>query len=180
MGKKFVVFDESGALCARYDSAVHGSTLPPGAVEVSDKEFKRSIVETDGIWSRGSDGGLVKRPFDPPKIDELKAAKLAEVDAAFELALGEFMGSYPMSERLTWPIQQAEALAWKTNPSLATPYLDSVATARGIDLQDMRQRTVERAEQFIAGSAPLLGKRQRLRDKIKSAQTADELVGVVW
>lgn len=180
MGKKFVEFDANGVLCARYDSAVHGSGIPSGAVEVSDKAFRRSIIETDGIWVRGSDADLVKRPFDPPKIDELKAAKLAEVDAAFELNLGELMGTYPMSERLTWPVQQAEALAWKTNPSSSTPYLDSVATARGIDLQDMRQRTLERAERFMAGSAPLLGKRQRLRDEIESAETAEALASIGW
>lgn len=180
MGKKFATFDADGVLSARYDTDVHAGRIPADAVPISLSDFKRSILEMDGVWALGKDGSLEKRPLSSPSIDELKSAKLAEIDAAFEMEAGEFMGGYPLSERLTWPVQQAEALSWKANPSVATPYLDSVATARGIDLQDMRQRTLEMAEQFIAGSAPLLGKRQRLRDEIESARTAEVLAGIVW
>ncbi|MGE8436640.1 MAG: phage tail assembly chaperone [Pseudomonas palmensis] len=59
---KYALFDESGALLARYDSAVHGAMPASGYVELSEELFQQSIAETDGMWMLGADGIITKRP----------------------------------------------------------------------------------------------------------------------
>jgi hypothetical protein len=179
MGKKFATFNEDGTLAARYDADLH-DVLPPGALEISAADFRRSILETDGVWCLGPGGSLEKKPIAPPSLADLKAAKYAEIDAEFELEASALTAGYPNSERLTWAVQQSEALAWKANPEAATPYLNSLAMARGLDLDDMRRRTLDQTELFLAASALLLGKRQRLRDSVHAAASPQEVLAIHW
>lgn len=59
---KFILFGESGGLIGRFDSAVHGGSIPGDAVQVGADLFVRTINETDGVW-RLVDGEVVKEPF---------------------------------------------------------------------------------------------------------------------
>lgn len=180
MGKKFATFDDDGVLSARYDSELHAGAIPAGAIEISDVDFKRSIVESDGVWALGDKGELEKKPKAPPSLMEVKAQKISDIDLAFEQEAAILISGYPSSERLTWPVQQAEALAWKVDPAASTPYLDILAAARGIDAADMRKRTLDQTELFMAASGPMLGKRQRLRDEVHEAKTLDEVNAITW
>lgn len=180
MGKKFAVFDQEGVLIARYDSDVHGSSVPASAIEISTDDFKRSIAEPGEVWIMGDKGTLEKRPQQLPSLAEIKAKKIADIDFAFEQEAAALIAGYPSSERLTWPVQQAEALAWKADPAASTPYLDSLAAARGIDTADMRKRTLDQTELFMTASGPMLGKRQRLRDEVHEAKTMDEVNAIAW
>lgn len=180
MGKKFAVFDQDGVLVGRYDSDVHGANVPSAAIEISADDFKRSIVESDGTWVLAEKGRLEKKPPQPPALDEAKAQKIAEIDSAFEKEAAGLIAGYPSSERLTWPVQQAEALAWKADQNTPTPYLDTLAEARGIEPADMRQRTLDQTEMFMSVSGPMLGKRQRLRDEVHEAKTMDEVNAISW
>lgn len=105
-----------------------------------------------------------------PAITELKARKLAEINAAFEAAAHALTGGYPEAEQLTWPVQRAEALAWQSDPSSPTPYLDGLAAARGIEPEEMRQKTLTQTLLFMAASQQLVGKRQRLRDALDAIE----------
>jgi hypothetical protein len=62
VGTKFIHFDEAGNLIGRFDSAVHGASIPADAVEVGDELFVRTFNETDGLW-RLVDGEVVKGPL---------------------------------------------------------------------------------------------------------------------
>lgn len=67
---KFVTFDSSGALMARYDSALH--VIPDTALKVPDALFCRTISEIDGLWTL-VEGEVVKLPLPEllPGADEL-------------------------------------------------------------------------------------------------------------
>ena len=111
-------------------------------------------------------------------------AKHAEINERFELEASALIAGYPDSERMTWAIQQTEALAWSRDSATPTPYLDGVAVARGIDPLDMRQKTVAQVQLFMGASQALVGKRQRLRDAIDAIQdgpdAATQLAAVHW
>ena len=62
MGTKFIHFDETGNLIGRFDSTVHGASIPADAVEVGDELFVRTFNEADGVW-RLVDGEVVKGPL---------------------------------------------------------------------------------------------------------------------
>jgi len=125
-------------------------------------------------------GEVVAYAPPPAPIAELRAAKLAEINDAFEAAAAVLTVGYPPAERLTWPTQQAEALAWGGNTAAPTPYLDGVAAARGITPEEMRAKTLASVQQFMAASQYLVGVRQALRDAIDAATTAEDLGEIQW
>ena len=141
--------------------------------------------------------GEVKTPFPPrpsaihswdwvgkewidPSLDALQAEKLEEIDRIFEDRASALTAGYPSAERLTWPVQQAEALAWAENDAAATPFLDGLAQARGIDRMAMRSKAVDVVRAFMQASQQLVGVRQRLRDAVLMAETPEQIAAVMW
>lgn len=95
---------------------------------------------------------------------------VAAVNAAFEAAAARLTVSYPPSERLTWPIQEGEALAWNADNNALTPYIDALSGARGIPRELYLQKTLAKVQAFRAASALMVGTRQKALDKIAAAQ----------
>lgn len=119
-------------------------------------------------------------PAPEPTLAEAQDAQLLVINAGFETAAQALTTGYPEAERLTWPIQQSEALAWAADNTVATPYLDGLAAARGITSADMRALALAQVQAFQAASQQLVGTRQRLRDEINTAKTVAAVRAVVW
>ena len=119
-------------------------------------------------------------PAPEPTLKEAQAAQLLVINASFETAAQALTAGYPEAERLTWPIQQSEALAWAASNTADTPYLDGLADARGITPAEMRALTLAQVQAFQAASQQLVGTRQRLRDEINAATTVAAVRAVVW
>ncbi|UYY88610.1 hypothetical protein [Alcaligenes sp. SMD-FA] len=115
-----------------------------------------------------------------PSLEQLREQQLTLVNAGFESAVSELTAGYPATERLTWPVQQAEALAWSKDSSIATPYLDGIATARGISLDEMREKTLTQVRSFLELTQHLIGVRQGLRDQIDAAVSEEAVKAIVW
>lgn len=116
----------------------------------------------------------------PDALEILRVRKLREIDEAFSAAAEALLQGYPAAERLTWPTQQAEALAWSANSRAPTPYLDGLAAARGLKPEDMRARALQAVQTWMAASQLLVGRRQASRDAVHAAQNKDGLAAVVW
>lgn len=119
-------------------------------------------------------------PAPEPTLAEAQAAQLVLINTSFEQAAQALTAGYPEAERLTWPIQQSEALAWAADETAPTPYLDGLADARGITPAEMRALTLAQVQAFQAASQQLVGTRQRLRDEINAAATVADVRAVVW
>jgi hypothetical protein len=115
---------------------------------------------------------------DPHGMD--KPGAIAVINAAFNAAAGALTAGYPEAERLTWPVQQSEALAWGADNSASTPFLDGLAAARGIDVAEMRQKTLDQVNLFMQASQQLVGMRQKCMDQISAATDGMQLDAVVW
>ncbi len=116
----------------------------------------------------------------PSDLDELKAAKNAEINAACESAIAAIRAGYPESEVLSWPKQEAEARAFVADAAAATPLLDALAAARDIDKAELAARVIAKADAFAAISGALIGNRQKLEDQLAAATTAEEAAAIVW
>jgi len=119
------------------------------------------------------------------KIEAARQRKLAEINGAFEQAAAALTAGYPESERLTWPVQQAEVLAWAADNQVPTPYLDGLAAARGTTPAEMRQLTLNQVQAFMAASQQLVGKRQRLRDAVQAVPAGapdalGQIAAITW
>ena len=77
---KYIETDAEGKIIARYDTAVNADSIPPGAVEVSDDDFFRTIREKDGEW-RAKDGSIEKRPLPAADRGEMIAAQWRAIKA---------------------------------------------------------------------------------------------------
>lgn len=132
--------------------------------------------------------GVAWPPPSPPdesfSIEEARRRKHAEINDAFESAASALTEGYPETERLTWTVQLQEAIAWGADGLVATPYLDGLASERGISVGEMRTKTLEQVRQFLAASQVLVGKRQRLRDAVNAVQDGpnamNELAAIAW
>lgn len=166
-----------------------------GAWVIKDDHRNDDLFTADGKYEIKSDyngqsyGGIGTLPAwlsltEPPKpeptLNDLKVSKLATINATFDSQAAQLTDGYPAGERLTWPIQQAEAQAWGTDNATPTPYLDGLAVARGIDPAEMRQKTLDQTNLFIQASQYLVGTRQRLRDAIDAAADAAAVDEIVW
>ena len=112
-------------------------------------------------------------------LDELKAAKLAEVNNAYDVATSAIVYTYPETELLTFDKQEKEARLWDADNTVATPFLDGLALARGIDKSELVRRVIAKSDAFQTAVATLTGLRQRYEDQLSMATTAEEVAAIV-
>lgn len=149
-----------------------GGQCPPGWVLMTGQRPAPGFIATEaGEWVD---------PTSLATLADVKAAKLAEVNTAFDGAAQALTAGYPEAERLTWDTQRAEALAWQADAQTPTPYLDGLALARGITAEDMRQKTLDQTLLFLQASQQMVGKRQRLRDAIEAAEDETTVQAIAW
>lgn len=120
-----------------------------------------------------------EEPPAPPSLEEVKAARLAEVNAAYDEAVSALVDTYPDAELLTFDKQEAEARAWLADISARTPLIDALAAGRGMDKAELVSRIIAKAEAFATTTGYLTGQRQRFEDLIDAATTAEEVESIV-
>ncbi|CAN5439821.1 hypothetical protein BH10PSE18_BH10PSE18_19140 [soil metagenome] len=171
---------------------------PPAMLSLQYDATTHGCIEGayDDATQRVVDGAPVDLPLQPSPahvwdwsalawadnrtLDQVRAAKLAEINAAFRIASAELIAGYPIEERQTWAAQEAEVLAWALDDTTPTPYLDGIAAVRGIELADMRAKTLEAVNTFRTASQWLVGTRQALRDAIQTASTREQIQAISW
>ena len=179
---KFILFNPAGILAARYDSEIHGDAIPADAIAVSDDIFFQTINEQDSIWSLVN-GEIVKSPFPAPTIAELKQLKRLEINADFEKAMQQIVGSYPSNEVSSWAKQESEARAYVANNSATTPLIDALAASRSVNKAELVARIIVKADLFADISGTLIGRRQGLEDDLDAlpeTATAEDIAAIAW
>lgn len=165
-----------------------------GGIEITQQQYEQALAGMLEGKIVSVDGGFAI--IDPPQeaapepsppesqtdlsFADKQAVKILEINTAFERAASALTAGYPEAERLTWPVQQAEALAWEADNNAPTPYLDGLAVARGISAEEMRSKTLAQTQLFMAASQQLVGKRQKLRDLVHEAETPEDLEDIQW
>lgn len=105
--------------------------------------------------------------------------KLSEINSAYDAATSSLVSTYPSTELLTFDKQESEARAYSADPSASTLFLSGLAKARGITLDDLVGRVIEKSEAFASAVATLTGQRQRYEDLLGEAQTVEEVEAIV-
>ncbi|WP_337375072.1 hypothetical protein [Desulfovibrio piger] len=111
-------------------------------------------------------------------LEELKAAKLAQINEGCQSALAALTATYPTAELLTFDRQEAEARSLLADTSSQAPFLTSLATARGISVTDLAHKVIVKADLFSAASAFAIGQRQRYEDLLKDAKTKEAVAAI--
>jgi hypothetical protein len=177
---KYIHFDPAtGAILNLMDTAAFDyPTKPPDSelIEVSDEDYDA------GVNGRiVNNGELI--PFPEPSLDELKATRLASINADFDLFMGEVVAGYPEKEISSWSKQESEARAYVASNTATTPLIDALTAARNLPKAELVNRIIEKADLFATASGQLIGYRQSLEDQINALPenaTADDVKAIVW
>lgn len=112
-------------------------------------------------------------------LTNTKARKLAEINAACDAALAALTAGYPSSELLTFDKQEAEARALLADPEASTPFLTPLAAARGLETEELARKVIAKADAFTTASGHVIGLRQKDEDRLKAAQTVEDVAAIV-
>ncbi|MDP8533372.1 hypothetical protein RAP94_00855 [Campylobacter coli] len=117
-------------------------------------------------------------------LTEMKAIKLIEINKDYESAILKVQKDYiPQSEMLSFETQEKESLAYKNSKYQDTslcPFMQAIATARGMDLRTLCDKALEKATLYRQASGALIGKRQCLQDRIELVQSLEDLNLIAW
>jgi len=117
------------------------------------------------------------------ELAETAIAKYAEIDVAYNAAIGVIANPYPPTERDSWAKQEAEARAYVANNTAPTPLLSAVSAARGVPLATLSEKVIVKSDAYTAFAGALIGQRQARQDAIAAAVLAKDaaaLTAVVW
>ena len=114
-------------------------------------------------------------------LDNLKRLKLNEIACEYEKRINVITQGIPQSEMLTWEAQEREAKAYLQNKEVENaPSLSILASKRGIELEVLCNKVVEKATLYRGASSALIGKRQAYEDKITLAKNINEVSAISW
>lgn len=93
---------------------------------------------------------------------------LREINAAYSKAVAAMVSGTPSFERESWPKQEQEAKAQAADSSALTPYVDTLAYARGVPRELLLSKILEKVTMYEAAHAYLTGLRQAKEDVLKA------------
>ena len=133
----------------------------------------------NGAYIEAREDGYVIVAIREPTLEEAKAGKLTEINAACDAAIAALTASYPESELRTFDKQEAEARALLADPATSAPLLTQLAAERGISVLELAQRVQKKADAFTVASGCIIGQRQKYKDVLDAARTAEDARAVV-
>lgn len=111
-------------------------------------------------------------------LEELKAAKLAQINEGCQSALAALTPTYPEKELLTFERQEREAHALLAGDSSDVAHITAIASGRGIPVEELARKIVAKADAFSLASGLLIGRRQRYEDILEGAQTKEAVAAI--
>ena len=114
------------------------------------------------------------------RLDADRVLKLAQLSRNVDNMVKQYADSQniPDAELQTWVIQSQEAITWGVDNTKTTPFLDMVATARGIDRESLLEKTLVKSQMYLGLLALIIGKRQAIEEALLAATTPSELEAI--
>ena len=98
-------------------------------------------------------------------------------DKADQLKNGLLAG-YPQTEIESFYRQEKEALAWQADHSTSTPMLSQISRVRGVPLEMLIEKVIEKSAQFAVAIGIIIGQRQAFEDRLLALKTPEELTSL--
>ena len=98
-------------------------------------------------------------------------------DKADQLKNGLLAG-YPQTEIESFYRQEKEALAWQADHNTPTPMLSQIARVRGVPLEVLINKVIEKSAQFAVAIGIIIGQRQAFEDRLLALKTPQELTSL--
>lgn len=116
---------------------------------------------------------------DEVKIAELftqrKETLLATLANKADTLKSGLLVGYPQTEIESFYRQEKEALAKQANPKAEIPMLEQIARVRGVPLDVLIEKVIEKSNQFAVAIGIIIGKRQQFEDRLMAIETLEAL-----
>nr|WP_311461962.1 hypothetical protein [uncultured Aggregatibacter sp.] len=152
---KQIIADKIGnpVLIDPQPSAAHALNLDTLTWEISpEKQTALFAQQKEGLLNKLAD-----------KADQLKNGLLA---------------GYPQTEIESFYRQEKEALAWQADHNTPTPMLAQIARVRGVPLDMLINKVIEKSTRFAVVIGIIIGKRQAFEDRLLALKTPQELIAL--
>ena len=152
---KQIIADKTGnpVLIAPQPSAAHVLNLDTLTWEISpEKQTALFAQQKESLLNKLAD-----------KADQLKNSLLA---------------GYPQTEIESFYRQEKEALAWQADHNTPTPMLSQIARVRGVPLDMLINKVIEKSAQFAVAIGIIIGQRQEFEDRLLALKTPQELTSL--
>ncbi|NXZ84637.1 hypothetical protein HZI61_05480 [Haemophilus influenzae] len=152
---KQIIADKTGnpILIDPQPSAAHELNLDTLTWEISaEKQTALFVQRKEGLLNKLAD-----------KADQLKNGLLA---------------GYPQTEIESFYRQEKEALAWQADHNTPTPMLSQIAQNRGVPLEVLISKVIEKSAQFAVVIGIIIGQRQAFEDRLLALKTPEELTAL--
>ena len=152
---KQIIADKTGypVLIDPQPSAAHVLNLDTLTWEISpEKQTALFAQQKEGLLNKLAD-----------KADQLKNSLLA---------------GYPQTEIESFYRQEKEALAWQADHNTPTPMLSQIARVRGVPLDILISKVIEKSAQFAVAIGIIIGQRQAFEDRLLALKTPEELTSL--
>ena len=169
-------------------------------IEVSDEEIdgiSDSITGGGAVWL---ENGKIKYSGKAPseyhvfdfesksfKVSDSKKAEFFKrkketllgtlADKADAIKNGLLAG-YPQTEIESFYRQEKEALAWQADHNTPTPMLSQIARVRGVPLDMLISKVIEKSAKFAVAIGIIIGQRQAFEDRLLALKTPDDLTAL--
>ena len=107
---------------------------------------------------------LYPNDFPVPTEEQLNALAAKRIRERYAIFMDSIAKPYSKTEQLTWDAQVKEADAYLADNQAATPLLTTMATHRGVTLEDLVTWVKENEMVFRIAIGTLLGQQQRELD----------------
>ena len=166
---------ERGEFAVRYDNTSAVLTADPETKEVTQLP---SPPDAYHVWDGKT--WMLTPEAAARQFAERKTALLGQAATAAQAFINAAsdVDNVPDFELQTWPLQSAEALAWSDDPAAATPMLDTIAAARGIERESLIKKALKKAREYRLLTAHVAGQRQAIEAAINAAANLDALDAV--
>ncbi|WP_434321506.1 hypothetical protein [Haemophilus influenzae] len=152
---KQIIADKTGhpVLIDPQPSAAHELNLDTLTWEISpEKQTALFAQQKESLLNKLAD-----------KADQLKNSLLA---------------GYPQTEIESFYRQEKEALAWQADHNTPTPMLSQIAQNRGVPLEILIEKVIEKSAQFAVVIGIIIGQRQAFEDRLLALKNPEELTAL--
>lgn len=111
-------------------------------------------------------------------FNQKKEALIRKIANKTDRLKDSILVGYPQAEIDSFYRQEKEALTKKANQNAETPMLSSIALSRGVSLDDLVDKVLEKAELFASIMGGIIGQRQKFEDRALGAETLEQLTDI--
>ena len=190
-----------------YDKKTNGfliqgvNLIPDGAINITDEYYQQLLIgQSQGkqIIADKTGNPVLINP-QPSAAHELNFDTLTwEISAEKQTALfaqqkegllnkladkadqlkNSLLAGYPQTEIESFYRQEKEALAWQADHNTPTPMLSQIARVRGVPLDMLISKVIEKSAQFAVAIGIIIGKRQQFEDRLLALKTPEDLAAL--